>query len=175
MFNVNFFMGLFLLSPALFAASKPAAPKPAAPIPVTAEVAPSPIINQVLFYESKQSWTSRDQQLFEKIKKEVLPQNQVSQFTENRDEDFLLSRLSAREGLLFDVTPLKLKFTEAQRSGLSMYSAKEIDHELAQMGLATALIELKETQLKQKIRFKTWFDLLKRKYQYKSKSAEFNP
>ena len=104
-----------------------------------------------------------------------MQKNRISTFTENADEDFLLSRLSAREGVLFEVTPLKLKLTDAQRSTFANYSAKEIDAELSQMGLATALVELKETQLKQKIRFKTWFDLLKRKYQYKTKSADFNP
>ena len=132
-------------------------------------------LNQVLFYESKQSWTSRDQELFNKLKKEVVQKERLSAFTETSDEDFLLSRLSAREALLFEVTPLKFKITETERNVLAGYSRSEIDEELNHLGLAVALVELKESQLKQKLRFKTWLDLLKRKYQFKIKSADFKP
>ena len=132
-------------------------------------------LNQVLFYESKQSWTSRDQELFNKLKKEVVQKERLSAFTETSDEDFLLSRLSAREALLFEVTPFKFKITEAERNALAGYSRPEIDEELNHLGLAVALVELKESQLKQKLRFKTWLDLLKRKYQFKIKSADFKP
>ena len=135
----------------------------------------APIVNQVLFYESKQSWTARDLDLFEKIKKEVLHKDRIGQFIENRDEDFILSRLGAREAMLFEVSPQKLKLSDAQRAALNGFSQKEIDNELSQIGLAMSLIELKESQLKQKLRFKTWFDLLKRKYQVKIKSADFKP
>lgn len=135
----------------------------------------APMINQILFYESKQSWTSRDLELFEKIKKDVLHKDQISQFVENKDEDFLLSRLGAREAALFEVSPQKIKLSDAQRASLSEFSQKEVDSELLQIGLAMSLIDLKESQLKQKLRFKTWFDLLQRKYQVKIKSAEFKP
>lgn len=135
----------------------------------------SQVINQVLFYESKQSWTERDLELYEKIKKEIVHKDRISQFTENKDEDFLLSRLSAREAMLFEVSALKFKLSEAQRASLAGFSSKEVDSELNQLGLALALVDLKESQLKQKLRFKTWFDLLKRKYQVKIKSVEFKP
>lgn len=133
----------------------------------------APIVNQVLFYESKQSWTSRDFDLFEKVKKEVLHKDRIGQFVETNAEDFVLSRLGAREAELFEMSPIKLKLSESQRSGFVGYSQKEIDTELSQVGLALSLIELKESQLKQKLRFKTWFDLLKRKYQVKIKSTDF--
>lgn len=133
------------------------------------------VVNQVLFYESKQSWTSRDFELFEKIKKEILHKDLLGKYSENKDEDFLLSRLGAREAALFEVAPVKLKLSEQQRASFSGFSSKEIDSELSQVGLALALVDLKETQLKQKLRFKTWFDLLKRKYQVKIKSFEFKP
>lgn len=131
------------------------------------------VINQVLFFESSQSWTSRDFELFEKVKKEVLQKSRISQFTESENEDFLLSRLSAREALLFEVIPAKFRLSEAQKKSFSDYSTKEIDEELSQLGLATSLIDIKEDQLKQKIRFKTWLDLLKRKYQVRVKSLDF--
>ncbi len=132
-------------------------------------------LNQVLFYESKDSWTARDFELFEKIKKDFFPSGNLSSFSENNDEDFLLSRLSAREALLFELTPLKFKLSETQRLALSDFSKLEIDEEIKNLGLAAALVELKESQLKQKLRFKTWLDLLKRKYQFKIKSYDFKP
>jgi hypothetical protein len=135
----------------------------------------APVINQVLFYESKQSWTARDLELFEKIKKEVLHKDRIGQFVENNDEDFILSRLSAREALLFEVSPVKLKMSDSQKSAFNGFSQKEIENELSEIGLAMSLIDLKESQLKQKLRFKTWLDLLKRKYQVKVKSPEFKP
>jgi len=135
----------------------------------------APVINQVLFYESKQSWTSRDLELFEKIKKEVLHKDRIGQFVESNDEDFILSRLSAREALLFEVSPVKLKISETQKAAFNGFSQKEIENELSEIGLAMSLIDLKESQLKQKLRFKTWLDLLKRKYQVKVKSPEFKP
>jgi hypothetical protein len=133
------------------------------------------VVNQILFYESQQSWTARDRELYEKIKKEVLQKSRISQFAENGDEDFLLSRLAVREAVLFEVTPNKYHVLDLQRAGLSDFSGKEVEEELKQLGLATSLIELKESQLKQKLRFKTWFDLLKRKYQVKIKSTDFKP
>lgn len=131
------------------------------------------ILNQVLFYESSQSWTSRDMELFEKLKKDILQKNKLSQFAENANEDFLLSRLSAREALLFEVAPVQYKISEQQKKSLSEFSSIEVDEEIKKMGLAVTLIDLKEDQLKQKLRFKTWFDLLKRKYQVKIKSNDF--
>lgn len=133
------------------------------------------IVNQVLFFESKDSWTSRDLELYQKIKKEVLHKESISQFVDNADEDFLLSRLSAREAVLFEVSPIKLKFSDSQRVAFAGFSQKEIENEMNQIGLALALIDLKESQLKQKLRFKTWLDLLKRKYQVKIKSPEYKP
>lgn len=132
-----------------------------------------PVINQVLFYESKQSWTSRDLELFNHIKKEVLKKSRLSQLADTDHEDFLLSRLAAREAILFEVTSVKIRLADTQKQSLQNFSNKEIDEELAQVGRALTLIELKESQLNQKMRFKTWFDLLKRKYQVKIKAADF--
>jgi hypothetical protein len=133
----------------------------------------SQVINQVLFYESAQSWTMRDFQLFEKMKPLVLQKPLLSQFVESANEDFLLSRLSAREAQLFEIAITPLKLSDSQRKSLSTFTNSEINQELAQISSATALIDLKEVQLKQKLRFKTWFDLLKRKYQVKVKTADF--
>lgn len=110
-----------------------------------------------------------------KIKKQALPAERLSQFTENDDEDFLLSRLSAREAILFEVAPTKIKLSEQQRQSLTGFSNQEIEAELKEIALAAGLVELKESQLQQRLRFKTWFDLLKRKYQVKIKSFDFKP
>jgi hypothetical protein len=115
----------------------------------------------------------RDFQLFEKMKPLVLQKPLLSQFVESANEDFLLSRLSAREAQLFEIAITPLKLSDSQRKSLSTFTNSEINQELAQISSATALIDLKEVQLKQKLRFKTWFDLLKRKYQVKVKTADF--
>ncbi len=130
------------------------------------------VINQVLFYESAQSWTLRDFELYQKLMNVVLQKSKLSTFSENNYDDFILSRLSAREAELFEVKAEPLKLTENHKKFLTQYSNTEILQELSEISSASSLIEIKETQLKQKLRFRTWYDLLKRKYQVKLKVAD---
>lgn len=128
------------------------------------------VVNQVIFSDTQQSWTSRDRALFNKVM-DTLVQRRLSQYTENLEEDFLLSRLSYYEAILFEITPTKIKISELAKKKFSEYTHAELQSELEKVESALALIDLKEAQFKQKLRFKTWFDLLKRKYQVKIKSA----
>ncbi|MBC7419524.1 MAG: hypothetical protein H7328_02235 [Bdellovibrio sp.] len=129
------------------------------------------VLNQILFSESEQSWSTRDMNLFEKVML-ILNKKNISPWSEGRNEDFLLSRLSHREALLFGVTPEKLKISEADRKKLSEYSTKEVDAELERISYVLMFVDLKENQLKQKDRFVIWMNHLKRKYQAKIKYAE---
>ena len=135
--------------------------------PVTLRVT----LNQIIFSESDESWSSRDLHLFEKVMIALNKKN-ISSWTQGLNEDFLLSRLSYREATLFEVTPEKIKISEVERKKISGYTAKEIDDELKLLGAAFVFIDLKENQLKQKDRFEIWLSHLKRKYQVKMKSAE---
>lgn len=128
-----------------------------------------PVLNQVLISDSQQSWTERDRNLFNKVM-DVLVQKKLSQYTESREEDFLLSRLSYYEALLFEISPTEIKISDQARKKFSEYTRDELQSEVSKVQHSMALIDLKETQFKQKLRFKTWFDLLKRKYQVKVKT-----
>lgn len=67
--------------------------------------AQSNLVNEVLFSVAGQSWTSRDRQLYEVLLQEVYTQDKISKFSVKKKEDFLLSRLSAREADAFDLKP----------------------------------------------------------------------
>lgn len=127
-------------------------------------------LNEILIAESLESWSKRDFELFKKLKIQVYKKSLLSQFSENEIEDFVLSRLSFHENVLFELSYEPVLLTEVQKKSLSgEYTDEEIQKELNRIGQALVMIELKESQLKQKVRFKTWFDLLKRKYQLKYK------
>lgn len=134
--------------------------------------AQSVIVNEVLFSVAGHSWTARDRQLYEALLKEAYGKEGLTKFSVKRKEDFLLSRLSAREADAFDLQPEKNKLIDAIKKKTNQFSATEIENELTLISKALTIVELKENQLKQQERFDTWFELLKRKYQVKIKSNE---
>lgn len=135
------------------------------------------IFNQILFTEGDQSWTARDFKLYKKIILLVTKNEKMNAFSKNDAEDFLLSRLLKREALLFEITPQKLVLpvlskSEHNKSELNEFSKKEIDQELIIVSESLALLDLKSSQMSQKIRFQAWMEVLKRKYAVKIKSNE---
>ncbi|MBC7741293.1 MAG: hypothetical protein H7061_03790 [Bdellovibrionaceae bacterium] len=133
------------------------------------------ILNKILFSESEQSWTLRDLEIYQKTLAVATDKKKISDWSENSSEDFLLSRLCFREAKLFEVTPEKIKISEADRKKMGEYSPKEFEEELNRVAFALMFIELKSNQIKQKERFKPWVDHLKRKYQVKYKTNEIVP
>lgn len=132
-------------------------------------------LNEILIADSLESWSKRDFELFKKLKIQIYKKSFLSQFSENEIEDFVLSRLSFHENVLFELSYEPILLTEGQKKSLSTeYTDEEIQKELSRIGQALVMIELKESQLKQKVRFKTWFDLLKRKYQLKYKVKAYD-
>ena len=138
----------------------------------------SPVVfNQILFTEGDQSWTSRDFKLYKKIILLVTKNEKLNAFSKDTQEDFLLSRLLKREALLFEIKPQNLALpalskSEFNKLELNEFSKSEIDQELSMISDALALVELKNSQMTQKIRFQAWMDVLKRKYAVKIKSNE---
>lgn len=130
------------------------------------------VINEILFSIANESVTSRDRQVYQSVLSEVFQKDRVSQFTKKLSDDFVLSRLSYREAKVFELRSVEVKLNESMKKKLSEFSQREITREVEIIGKAIALIEMKETQLKQKDRFDTWFALLKRKYQLKLKSSD---
>ena len=130
------------------------------------------VFNQVLFTEGNQSWTSRDFKLYKKIVLLVTKSEKMNAFSKNAVEDFLLSRLLKREALLFEIAPQKLVLPALNKSDLSEFTKSEIEQELVMISEALALLDLKNSQMSQQIRFKAWMDVLKRKYAVKMKSNE---
>ncbi len=140
-----------------------------------AEPQPNTIVtNQVLFSESDQSWTSRDLRLYESVMSQVLQKKNISLWSEGRNEDFLLSRLSFREAVAFGLQASTTTLTEVERKQIPEFTQKEIEDEVNRMALVLMFVDLKQNQLKQKDRFLNWFSHLKRKYQVRIKSAEAN-
>ena len=135
-------------------------------------VASVTVFNQVLFTEGNQSWTSRDFKLYKKIVVLVTKSEKMNAFSKNAVEDFLLSRLLKREALLFEIAPQKLVLPALNKSDLSEFTKSEIEQELVMISEALALLDLKNSQMSQQIRFQAWMDVLKRKYAVKMKSNE---
>lgn len=131
------------------------------------------LVNEVLFSITGESFTSHDRNIYQSVLNEILQKNKISSFTKKTTDDFLLSRLSYQEAKAFELTgSAKIKLSESSRHKLSEFSPAEIEREIDVISRARALIEIKETQLKQQDRFDTWFQLLKRKYQFKPKSPD---
>ena len=144
-------------------------------ISVIAAAQPPPkeaVVNEVLFSIGSVSYTARDMQIYKSVLSELFQKNRISQYTKKPFDDFLLSRLSYNEANAFEITSEKIKITEATRKKLNDFSVDEIARENKNIAVATALIEIKESQLRSQPRFDTWFELLKRKYQFKLKSSE---
>jgi hypothetical protein len=136
------------------------------------------VVNEVLFSVAGKSATTRDRLLYETLIQEVFEKKQLSKFSKKKSDDFLLSRLSSREALVFDILGDKKKMTDSMRKKMSHFSAVEIENEMALISKALSIVELKENQLAQEnqltpeARFDAWLEVLKRKYQVKLKSNE---
>lgn len=154
----RFFFALVLLILGL-AAAQPPIPKEA-------------VVNEVLFSIGNVSYTTRDSLIYKSVLAELYQKTSISQYTKKPFDDFLLSRLSFSEANAFELKSEKSKVTESARKKLSDFSLEEITRENENIAVAIALIDIKEGQLRSQTRFDTWFELLKRKYQYKLKSAE---
>lgn len=131
------------------------------------------VFNQVLFTEADVSWTSRDLKLYKKLLQLLTKKEKMTPFSKSSTEDFLLSRLLKREALLFEIAPQKLSMSSSVNSELSGFTKLEIEQEIKMISEALALLDLKSSQVSQKIRFQVWMDVLKRKYSVKIKSTEF--
>lgn len=154
----RFFFALVLLILGL-AAAQPPIPKEA-------------VVNEVLFSIGNVSYTTRDSLIYKSVLAELYQKTSISQYTKKPFDDFLLSRLSFSEANAFELKSEKSKVTESARKKLGDFSLEEITRENENIAVAIALIDIKEGQLRSQTRFDTWFELLKRKYQYKLKSAE---
>lgn len=130
------------------------------------------VVNEILFSVAGEPSTSRDMQLYKAVLNEIFQKNKISKFTKKFSDDFLLSRLSYKEAVVFELTGTKMKESDAARRKMADFSKAEIDREIDVVSKALELIEIKENQVKLQARFDTWFELLKRKYQLKLKSPE---
>lgn len=165
-FSRLFFLCLLLSG---FAYSQNGKTKPALvgpPLP-----AQTVLLNEVLFSESAGAWTQRDFELYKLVRKAALDREHLGQFVETDLEDFVLSRLTYRESLMFELERAPLKISDAERRQIENqgYTLAEINEELGRLKQAQSLVEIKESQLKQKIRFAAWYEVLKRKYKLKYK------
>ncbi len=140
--------------------------------PVPAEK-PLTALNAVLFSEGEQSWTQRDFNLYKKILNHVPKKEESSTLSDSLAENFLISRLLSREAELFEIQPEKLELSPGFKTESADYSKTEINEELKVIALSRALMDLKEKQMSQKIRFKAWIEVLKRKYAVKIKVNDF--
>ena len=111
-------------------------------------------------------------QVYESVLNEVFKKKNLSEYSKNQFNDFLLSRLSLREANLFQITAEKKPLLEPERKKLAAFTNAEIDRELALISKAQALIEIKESQHKDAARFNSWVELMKRKYVVHIKSSE---
>lgn len=130
------------------------------------------VVNEVLFSIGSVSYTGRDQLIYKSVLAELYQKNKISQYSKKPFDDFLLSRLSYSEANAFEIKSEKSKISDAAKKKLSEFSIEEILRENEYIAVAIALIDIKESQLRSQTRFDTWFELLKRKYQYKLKSSE---
>lgn len=130
------------------------------------------VVNEVLFSVGSVSSTARDMLIYKSVLAELYQKTRISQYTKKPFDDFLLSRLSFSEASAFELKSEKSKISDVARKKLSDFSLEEIVRENDNIAVAIALIDIKEGQLKSQARFDTWFELLKRKYQFKLKSAE---
>lgn len=181
MMKTLFIVSLTLLISVLAIAQDAAGPKPEsksadATVPEAAappKVLNKEVLNQVLFAEGTQSWTTRDLNLYKKVLAAYMKHDRISDFSDSVAEDFLVSRLLKSEALVFDIHPQDQFVFNAIKLSPGEYSKKEIEAELKGLSYAVALLNLREKQMTQKARFKAWIDVLKRKYQVKIKSDDF--
>lgn len=130
------------------------------------------VVNEVLFSIGNVSYTARDMLIYKSVLAELYQKTRISQYTKKPFDDFLLSRLSFNEASAFELKSEKSKISDAARKKLSEFSLDEVVRENENIAVAIALIDIKESQLRSQTRFDTWYELLKRKYQFKLKSPE---
>lgn len=131
------------------------------------------IINQVLYSSSKQTWTLRDFKLYKSVLKKYFSIDRVSDFAENDQEDFLVSRLTFVESQTFGIRNDKTlpAFDGSKKIDLefSDYNVKEILNEIRIIHDAYEFLNLKKTQMSDKDRMRAWFEVLKRKNSVRQK------
>lgn len=144
-------------------------------LPAESAEAPSAqefLVNEILFTMDGESLTLRDLKLYQAVLREVFKKDRLSDFNLKEPEDFLLSRVCYREAKTFETQGVPYKITEQNKKKLVDFTDDEIEIESASIAKAIGLIEIKESQLKQKERFFAWFELVKRKNQVRIKSVD---
>ena len=115
----------------------------------------------------------RDFKIYKQLLVALTKNEKIADFSENALDDFVVSRLLKREALLFEIAPqplaapLNLRGTDGE-----VFSRLEIEQETGMIAEALALLKLKQNQMSQRVRFKAWIDVLKRKYFVKMKFNE---
>ena len=127
-------------------------------------------INRVLFNAGGNSWTKRDYQIFEFVLNNAYKRKKISNFSSDELNDFILSRMAAREGETFAISFEKQNLPEALRKKTA-FSQEEIDREIEAVGRAVAFVEIKESYHQDAKRFNAWFEVMRRKFQVKIKSV----
>lgn len=135
--------------------------------------APTEVINEVLFTVSGEVKTQRDLDLYRDLLTQIFQKKLISQYSKNIAEDFLLSQLAVREAAVFELRADVPQLTLQQKKLFADYPPTELERELRQVADSIALVEIKESQLKQRARFITWVELLRRKYQVRLKSSVY--
>lgn len=130
------------------------------------------LINEILFTMDGESLTLRDFKLYRTVLREVFKKERLGEFVIKESEDFLLSRICYREAKTFETQGVPYKLTEQNRKKLSDFTDDEVELESEAIAKAIGLIEIKESQLRQKERFFAWFELVKRKNQVRIKSVD---
>lgn len=144
-------------------------------LPVQSAETPSAqeiLVNEILFTMDGESLTLRDFKLYQAVLREVFKKERLGEFTVKESEDFLLSRVCYREAKTFETQGVPFKVTDLNKKKLSDFTESEIESESETISKALGLIEIKESQLKQKERFSAWFELVKRKNQVRIKSVD---
>ena len=135
---------------------------------------PFATMNAILFSEGEQSWTQRDFNLYKKILNYIPKKENPAGMPDSLADSFLISRMLGQEAEQFEIQPEKLELSSGFKTELVEYSKAEINEELKIIALSRALLDLKEKQMSQQIRFKAWIEVLKRKYAVKIKSNDFS-
>ncbi len=131
------------------------------------------VVNQILFSEADQSWTLRDFKIYKSVLLAVTKTEKIAEFSENPLDDFVVSRLLKREALLFEIAPQSITVpVNLKEANGEVFTKLEIEQETQMIAEALALLQLKQNQMSQKVRFKAWIDVLKRKYSVKMKISE---
>lgn len=129
------------------------------------------VINEALFsLAGNDTSTTRDLAIYRAVLLEVFQKKNISQYSPNEVQDFLLSRMAYKESQIFSLKPDPVAVSDSAKKKLEAFDKVELDREVQLISQSLSWIELKETQLRDRERFNNWVDVLKRKYQLKIKS-----